>query len=99
MGPDVKSQLIGKDLDAGKDWGQEKRVTENEMVGMHLWLSGYDFEQTLGDSEGQESLVCCILWGCKKSETTERLDSNISELSIIFKIYEQMETIQDMYFE
>ena len=57
--PDVKSRLIGKDLDAGKDWGQEKRVTENEMVGWHYWLNGHeskhDFEQTPGDGEGQET--------------------------------------------
>ena len=47
--PDVKSQLIGKDPDAGKDWGQEeKRVTEDEMVGWHHWLSGHECEQTLG---------------------------------------------------
>ena len=43
--PDVKSQLIGKDLDAGKDWGQEEKgVTEDEMVGWHHWLSGHEFE-------------------------------------------------------
>ena len=43
--PDVKSQLIGKDLDAGKDWGQEeKRMTEDEMVGWHRWLDGHEFE-------------------------------------------------------
>ena len=52
--PDAKSQLIGKDPDAGKDWGQEEKgVTEDEMVGLHLWLNGHEFEQTLGDSEGQ----------------------------------------------
>ena len=51
--PDTKSQLTGKDPDAGKDWGQEeKRVTEDEMVGWHYWLSGHEFEQTPGDSKG-----------------------------------------------
>ena len=54
--PDVKSWLIGKDPDAGKDWGQEKGVTENEMVGGNHWLNGHEFEQTPGDSEGQGSL-------------------------------------------
>ena len=54
--PDVKSWLIRKDPDAGKDWGQEeKKVTETRMMGWHHWLSGHEFEQTLGDSEGQGS--------------------------------------------
>ena len=58
--PDVKSWLIGKDSDAGKDWGQkEKGVTENEMVGWHHRLNGHEFEQTPGDGEGQRSLECC----------------------------------------
>ena len=57
---DVKSQLIGKDPDAGKDWGQEeKRATEHEMVGWHHQLSGCEFEQTLGKSEGQGNQACC----------------------------------------
>ena len=64
--PDGKSQLIGKDLDAGKDWGQEeKRATEDEMVGWHHWLNGHEFEQTPGDSERQESLVYYSSWGCR----------------------------------
>ena len=53
---DVKSQLIGKDTDAGKDWGQEeKRVTEDETVQWHHQLNGYQFEQTLGDSKDREA--------------------------------------------
>ena len=56
--PDAKSQLIGKDPDSGKDWGQrEKGMTEDEMVGWHHWLNGHKFEQAPGDSEGQGSLV------------------------------------------
>ena len=50
--PDAKSQFFGKDPDAGKAWGQEKEVTEDEMVGWHHWLSGHEFEQTQGDNEG-----------------------------------------------
>ena len=51
--PDAKNWLIGKDPDAGKDWGQEKKqVTEDEMVGRHRF-SGHEFEQTQRDSEGQ----------------------------------------------
>ena len=69
--PDAKSQLTGKDPDAGKDWGQEeKEATEDEMVGWHHWLSGHEFEQTQEDSEGQRSLVCCSPWGHKESDTT-----------------------------
>ena len=56
---DAKSWLIGKDPDAGKDWGQEaKGITEDEMVGWHHWINGCEFEQTPGDSEGQGSLDC-----------------------------------------
>ena len=51
--PDSKSQLIGKDPDAGKDWRQEEKgMKEEEMVGWHNWLNGHEFEQTPGDSEG-----------------------------------------------
>ena len=42
--------LIREDPDAGKDWGQEKGVTEDEMAGWHHWLNGHEFEQTVGDS-------------------------------------------------
>ena len=55
--PYMKSRLIGKDPDAGKDWRQEEKgVTEDEMVGWPYWLSEHEFEQTL---EGQGSLQCC----------------------------------------
>ena len=65
--PDAKSRLIGKDPDAGKDWRQEKKGTaEDEMIGWHHWLNGHEFEQALGDGEGQGSLVCCSSWGCKE---------------------------------
>ena len=66
--PDVKSQLIGKDPDAGKDWRQEeKEMTEGEMVECYHWLNGHELEQTLGDGEGQGSLVFCSPWGHKES--------------------------------
>ena len=55
--PDVKSRLTGKDPEAGKDWGQEEKgVTEDEMVGWHHRLNGQDFEQALGESDGQGNL-------------------------------------------
>ena len=72
--PDVKSRLIGKDPDSGKDWGQEKkRTTEDETVGLHHWLNGHEFDQTLGDNEGQRSLECCSTWDLKESDTTEQI--------------------------
>ena len=46
------------------------------MVAWHHQLNGHEFEQTHGDSEGRGSLVCCNPWGCKESDTAERLNSN-----------------------
>ena len=61
--PDAKSRFTGKDPNAGKDWGQEKGVTENEMVGWRHWHNGFEFEQTLGDSGRPGNLLCCRPWG------------------------------------
>ena len=70
-------EYILGNFDAGKDWGQEeKRVTEDEMVGWRHRLKGHKFKQTPGDSEGQESLVCCSPWGDKESDTTEWLKNS-----------------------
>ena len=75
--PEAKSQLIRKDPDAGKDWRQEEKGTrEDKMVGWHHWLNGHEFEQGLGDGEGQGSLVCCSPLGHKESDMTEWLNSN-----------------------
>ena len=63
------SHLQVKDPDAGKDWGQEKGMTEDEMVGWHHRLNGHEFEQTLGDSEGQGSRARCKIHGFTKSWT------------------------------
>ena len=57
-------------------------MTENEMVGWHHPLSGHEFEQTPGDSEGQGILVCCSSWVCKASDTTERLSNNEDHVTI-----------------
>ena len=68
--PDAKSQLIGKEPDAGKDWRQEEKgTTEDEIVGWHHWLNRHEFEKAPGDSEGQGSLACCSPWGRKESDT------------------------------
>ena len=72
---DVKSQLVGKDPDDGKDRGQkEKGTTEDEMVGWHHRVNGCEFEQALGDGDGQGSLACCSPWGCEESDMSERLN-------------------------
>ena len=63
-----------KDPDAGEDWRQEKKgMPEDEMVGWHHPLNGFEFEQTLEDSEEQWSLAFCSPWGRKESDTTELL--------------------------
>ena len=70
-----KNQLTGKDPDAEKDWGQEKKgTTEDEMVGWHQWLNGREFDQASGDVEGQGSLACCSPWGRKDSDPMEQLN-------------------------
>ena len=64
---DAKNWFIGKDPDAGKNWGQEEKgTTEDEMVGWHHWLDGHVFEQAPGVGVGQGSLACCSPWGCKE---------------------------------
>ena len=73
--PDAKSWLIGKDSDAGRDWGQEKKGTiEGEIAGWYHWLDGCESEWTPGVGDGQGGLACCDLWGRKESDTTERLN-------------------------
>ena len=73
--PDAKSQLLGKDPDAGKNWG-EKGTTEDEKVGWHHRLDGHEFQQALGVGVGQGILVCCSPWGRKESDTTSQLNNS-----------------------
>ena len=69
--PHAKSWLIGKDSDAGRDWGQEEKgMTEDDMAGWHHWLDGHESQWTPGVGDGQGGLAS---WGCKESDTTERL--------------------------
>ena len=73
--PDAKCWLIGKDSDAGRDWGQEEKgTTEDEMAGWHHLLDGRESEWTPRVGDGQGSLMCCDSWGRKESDTTERLN-------------------------
>ena len=71
----AKSWLIGKDTDAGRDWRQEEKgTTEDEKAGWHHWLDGRESEWTPGYGDGRGGLACCDSWGCKESDTTERLN-------------------------
>ena len=79
--PDVKSWLIWKAPDAGKDWRQEEKgKTEDEMIGWHHRLNGHEFEQAPGVGDGQGVLMCCSPWGHKESDRTEWLNWSDWEL-------------------
>ena len=85
--PDVKSWLIWKDPDTGKDWGQEKKgMTEDEMVGWHHQFNGHEFEQAPGAGDGQGSLAHCSPWGHKELDMTEQLKWTMFNKSIISRI-------------
>ena len=72
--PHATSWLIGKDSDAGRDWGQEeKETTEDEKAGWHHWLDGRESQWTPGVGDGQGGLACFNSWGRKESDMTERL--------------------------
>ena len=85
--PDMKSWLIWKDPDAGKDWGQEEKgMTEDEMVGGHHRLNGHGFGWTPGAGYGQGGLVCCGSRSRKESDTTERLNWKLM-FSLVWLIF------------
>ena len=65
--------MLGK-TEGRRSWGQQ----EDEMARWHHQLNGHEFEQALGDGDGQGSLACCSPWGCKESDTTERLNLAVS---------------------
>ena len=69
-----KSWLIGKDSDAGRDWGQEKGMTEDEMAGWHHLLDGHESGRTPGVGDGQGGLACWDSWGRKELDTTQQLN-------------------------
>ena len=71
----MQSWLIGKDPDAGRDWGQEEKGTiEDEMAGWHHRLDGHEFEWIRGVGDGQGGLACCDSWGHKESDMIEQLN-------------------------
>ena len=70
--PDAKNWLIGKDPDAGKDWGrEEKGMTEDEILGWHHQLDGHEFEQAPGVGDGQGGLACYSAWGHSQTWLTD----------------------------
>ena len=84
--PHAKSWLIGKDSDAGRDWGQEEKgTTEDEMAGWHYWLDGREFEWTPGVGDGQGGLACRNSWGHKELDTTEWLNSTELNVKRLFR--------------
>ena len=84
----MKSWLIWKDPDAGRDWGQEEKgTTEDEMAGWHHRLNGREFEWTPGVGDGQGGLACCNSWGRKESDTTEQPNGTETFLNLFYIIY------------
>ena len=95
--PHAKSGLIGKDPDAGRDWGQEEKGTiEDEMAGWHHQFDGHESEWTPGVGDGQRGLACCNSWGHKESDTTERLNwtelnwANVLELQLQHQSFQRI---------
>ena len=96
--PHAKCWLIGKDPDAGRDWGQEeKRTTEDEIAGWHHRLDGHEFEWTPGVGDGQEGLACCNSWGCKESDMTERLNRTEMMASLVVQMVKSLPAIQETW--
>ena len=82
--PHGKSWLIGKDSDAGRDWGQEEKgTTEDEMAGWLHRVDEHEFEWTLGLGDGQGGLACCSSWGRKEPDMTERLNWTDVKISVL----------------
>ena len=81
--PDAKNWLTGQDLDAGKDWRQEKGTTEDEEVGWYHQLTEHEFEWTPRVGNGQGSLVCYSPWGCKELDTTELNWTELKSLNYV----------------
>ena len=67
-----RTDLLEKDPDAGRDWGQEEKgTTEDEMVGWHHQLDGHEFKQAPGVGDGQGNLVCCSPWGHSQTRLSD----------------------------
>ena len=83
--PNANNCLTWKDPGAGEDWRwEEKRKTEDEMVGWRHWINGHEFEYTLEAGDGQGGLACCSPWGHKEADMTEQL--NWTELKVTMQM-------------
>ena len=97
--PHVKSWLIRKDSDAGRDWGQEEKgTTEDEMAGWHHWLDGCESEWTPGVGDGQGGLACCVSRGRKESDRTERLNWTDGSVNGILSLSDALSTQFSLFF-
>ena len=80
----TQSQLIVKDPDAGKDWGQEEKgTTEDKMTGWYYWFNEHESQQTLAHGEGQGSLACCSPWGSQRVNATEQQNKKCKVTKIL----------------
>ena len=72
----LEKTLMLRKIDDRRRRGRQRKkgTTEDEMVGWHHRLDGHEFDQALGVGDGQGSLAYCSPWGCKDSDTTERLN-------------------------
>ena len=68
------------------------------MFGWHHQLNGHEFEQALGDGEGQGSLACCSPWGCKESDMTEQLNNNNTPTMECYLALKRMEVFLNLFF-
>ena len=92
--PDSKNWLIGKDPDAGRDWGQEEKgTTEDEMAGWHHPRYGHKSGWTLGVCDGQGGLACCNSCVRKESDMTEQV--NWTESLFLKKILDMRIDVSD----
>ena len=92
--PHAKSWLIGKDSDAGRDWGQEEKgMTEGEMAAWHHWLDGRESGWTPGVGDGQGGLACYGSWGHKELDMTEWLNNSKWYSIVCIRVYIYMHHI------
>ena len=99
--PHAKSWLIGKDSDAGRDWGQEEKgTTGDEMAGWHHRLNGHESRWTPEVGDGQGGLACCDSWGRKDSDTTEQLNwTAMLHITIISQSHFHFKVNRDTFHE
>ena len=80
---------LEKTLMLGGIGGRRKRGWQDEMAGWHHWLDAHEFGWTPGVGDGHGGLACCVSWGHKESDTSERLNWNDNQKELMFKVYEE----------